>query len=761
MLQGGGVEGLDSALTRGERTGHPDLGTQPDPRPDGRPAPDGPDPSQPPDDVMPDPFGPDTFPEPFVPPDRDHCQWLREMCEAVLIESINEGLPPRPLPPRTHAWADTIDSIEFPGTPCAGQTMIVHGHGFGNWQTPNVALVMHVGGSCAEIDVAPANWTDTRITVTLPDGVRSGTVGFYDPVFQEAERERYNSEAMQFNRAAREMVTASKCAGAPLLIDPVPLSGGRAVPCAPETPFNVVRAGLPIVHSFTISTEFESGPEIVADPVDVLILRWDVENADTIMLERLPAGSGGPQFAGSNTLMNPPGSSYELGPAMHTVPVQFGYRLSAQNVCGFDSAQVWVFGSKRPRLAIQRIEVTQGVQIVDEDNPLGEDPDGEEPLKVPLVEGKHTVVRVHITHGLDGFWEDQVEGVSGSIQVVSSGVFQGAFDPVNGVDADPPDPPMPDPEASITVVAEPDPTNTDDTLNFLLPASICEGTLEIRASATVENFGAPTGGRGFNETTAATLRNVRFIQRAPVKLRFIPAEIDEDSIHPDHPITSGVSNPPTRNQCRRFLREMLKFLPTTAESIERLEGWSVTFFMDQVQINHRGGGPPWIIRFSTASAVYDIGANIYLYTLGAIRACELVSDFVDVCEDDHDAIWAVLVPADNIWGRANGIPGREFLCGFRSETAAHELAHCLNQPHLTHCDCAGGGDPWASGDPQIIDAANWEDGGEIVPEKAVPFDVIRNRTVTDPDGVWDLMSYCVERWTTSRRWQMIFDFLGG
>ena len=49
-----------------------------------------------------------------------------------------------------------------------------------------------------------------------------------------------------------------------------------------------------------------------------------------------------------------------------------------------------------------------------------------------------------------------------------------------------------------------------------------------------------------------------------------------------------------------------------------------------------------------------------------------------------------------------------------------------------------------------------------VPEKIVPFDVIRNTTVINGNsGVWDLMSYCPTRWTHAERWEMLFDKIGG
>ena len=124
----GGSAGLEDHLQGGRDRGLPELG-QPgdDPGWAGyQPDPD-------------NPFGPD---DPWgggkggwhpPPPDRGSCQDIREACEAMFIEHANAGLPPIPMPPRSSAsvWSDNIDFIQMIGN-CAGDTIIIHGHGFGN-----------------------------------------------------------------------------------------------------------------------------------------------------------------------------------------------------------------------------------------------------------------------------------------------------------------------------------------------------------------------------------------------------------------------------------------------------------------------------------------------------------------------------------------------------------------------------------------------------------------------------------------------------
>jgi hypothetical protein len=252
------------------------------------------------------------------------------------------------------------------------------------------------------------------------------------------------------------------------------------------------------------------------------------------------------------------------------------------------------------------------------------------------------------------------------------------------------------------------------------------------------------------------LEEVRFFERKPLVLRFIPAEVTPDVADGNPTITMATtSNPPTADECRTFLIETMGPLPVTADSIERLDGFSVTLSLDRIVL-----ATPWftwdINSGWSESLAYDVEANAFTYLLGLLRLCELGTTF-GLCAEDHDAIWAVIVPVTGVWGRAND---REFITPFTVRTSTHELAHCLGQEHLANSGCSGGNNP-ITGGSDITDAANWEDSGQIVEDKAVPFDVLRNQTVTDSDnGVFDLMTYCPTRWVTSRRWNRIFDHVG-
>jgi hypothetical protein len=768
-LMHGGLEELNRVIEREETLGNPSFRPEGGARWSHLPFPD---PGSPRGIPIPEPgvgtgIGDAPIPGRIYPPAPDECEIVREACEGLLIEAINEGLPPLPLPPRRSSWAHNIDRIDFNGR-CAGDTMVILGRDFGSPQPSTVHLIMKVNGECAVVPVNSGEWSDTQITVTLPDGVMPGAVGFYDSAEAEAERNRYNSDVGRYNDAVRGVVTASRCLGRPLDLPAFQPILGEKVPCPPETDVNVIEVGLPIIRSFTVATDSSSGREIVAAPEDELVLRWNVDNADTIELRRSTTGDPpyGPDFNGSNSVTDPEGSSWNLGPAGHWRFTMFTYLLTARNSCGEKQAFVHVFASQRPQIQIESIEVTQSIQTRDNE--------------VPLVRHKPTVVRVYGTHGLNGFGEeDRVPNVTGRMRVRSGSSWSLWFSPINRVAPNPPDPPLPDPDSSINLPETPDPTRTNDTLNFVIPEALCEGKIDIEVELQVDNFGAPAGSSlGFSERVSKTFEDfVTFRQRRPLKMRFIPTTVMPDPTGATT-LTFVASNPPSDEQCRNFLVETFKWLPTMPSSIERLGGFlGVTFSMERTVIETEWGTfdlAPLDDIYGRAPLGYDLEANRFTYWLGILRSCEvligggIVSNFTGAgrfCGVEPDAYWAVLVPVTGAWGRANrlpgiSVPGREFITPMRGTTSAHELAHCLNQAHLDRTGCSNGRAPANSFDP-TTDPANWPDGGQIPPDVAVPFDVVQNRTITDPtDGVWDLMTYCQTRWTTPQRWQMIFDFIG-
>ena len=731
-LRNGGLEGLADAVEWGEASGNPYFGPPSTPF-DGRGGLVG---------YTPDPGNPDATPGGRTLPFLDDCEWAREGCEGLLIEIFNRGAPSMP-PPARSTWAHNIDQIEHTGL-CEGNAMVIHGHDFGDTQPSNVQLVMRVNGVCTEILVRREDWSDTRILVKLPAGVSAGAVGFFNPD-DDLPVQQYNTWVGRVNGDLRNINMASRCLGTPFEFPLLPRRTGTSK-CAPETAVNVVDAGVPLIRFFNVTIGDGPVNVVVAEPNDELVLNWQIDNEDSVQLERV--GGAGPDFGGSDVLVDPPGTSYDLGPAGHTQPQTFTYRLTATNGCGSTTAEVEVYASKRPGLGIEAIEVTQSVQTLDH--------------QVTLIEHKPTVVRVYASHNLNGFGDDTVPGVTGRLRVhQQSGSISAWFSPINGAATQAPDPPSPNPNAFITLPASVDRTLTNDTLNFLIPAGLSEGTIRIEVEIRVDDFGAPQGASGLDERVSSTFESFSFVARRPLKIRYIPARVDLNVNNVAISVLPNFSNPPTDQECQDFLRETFKYFPSTPDSIERLDDDEVTLAAGRVVIRSRLGTFPIdlsALPISTESVWFDLDANATLEWYGLVKACDLAGIGGFVCPDNDDEIWVILAPITGVWGRAHWAAA-VCITPMRLVSAAHEMAHTLNQHHIVSPGC-GDGDGAIAFD-STSDPATWEDSSQILPDKVVPFDVIQNIAVTgDSNGLWDLMTYCGRKWTHQQRWDMLFNEIG-
>ncbi len=688
--------------------------------------------------------------EDFRPP-IDRCELVRQACEALLLDTLTNGpsdMPASQRPAVPGAWAHNIERIEFPGGRCAGQKMIIHGHDFGTPSVvriggravPNTAVVMMVGGECTGIhvlnperwtnaqgDIIPGPvgermlWTDTRIEVKLPAHVTEGPVGFYSP----SAIAMYNLWTSNANSSAGDIMTASRCLGTPMtmpaLTAPVEIfQPFLGVPCPPATKYNVIAAGPPIIRSFTARAGAQFGREILIDPADEIGLAWSVINADHVAVRRV--STAGPALPGGvDRLDDPPGSSVSLGVSGHDISINFVYQLIATNAngCGDATEEVIFHASKRPRLTIDDIEVTHGIQT--------------RTNSVKLIAGKPTVVRVYAGHGVENFnGTNTVSGVTGRLRVLRQwdGSWSPWLFPINSGSASPP---------AITLPKTVNRMQTDDTLNFQIPTDLCTAMVSFEVEISVDNFAAPAGTTiGFSEKVDKRFDGFTFHPGLGIALKFAPVTIvpDPNGVFNVQP---GISNPPTDDECRRFLTRTMQHIPTNADSISKLENFAITLRMDSITIDLPGGG-----RIQRAIS-FDIGGNILLEVMTFLHQ-----------QVDDTSIWAILVPTSpGPWGRAH-IPGNDYICwigtGASDEaSSAHELAHCLSQEHIgLRC---GNGDRASGGDTP----EEWgEDGGRVVD---VPFDVARNSAVSG--SVFDLMTYCQPKWSSPQRWQRILDYLGG
>ncbi len=585
-----------------------------------------------------------------------------------------------PVRPRRVTWIDGITAITAGGL-CVGSTLVIEGTGL---LQPGAVLLLPFADGCRAVAVPPGNWTDTRITVTLPAGVISGPIGFGDGGYIAA----YEAWAAQQNVLAADIeglwchVANISWVG--------PFRG-----CPPDLGINRLRAGSAIIDAFTVDGLSSKAVEVGGSAS----LAWSVRNADTVRIERL--GSG-PTFAGANFLLNPIGNAWNLTPFNHTSPATYRYRLTATGPCGAVSRDVQIYASRRPNLRIDGIEVTQSIQTTTN--------------SVRLVASKPTVVRVTVRHGLLGFGNNRVAGVTGRILVRRNGTNSGWIDAANGSA-----PMAPRPGASIIVQNVPQRNNTDDTLNFLIPPNWCTGTVTYHVEVRTNGYGAVGGFAGFDQVVTFTSGAFTFLSRRTLEFRYIRVR------------WSGTT--PTTATCENTLRTAVPLLPTPTANILPLAGvgiqtGSTTANRDDLldDFDDRHNCSWW-------EAMWEwLGAD---------------------CPDDDGAIW-VLIPGVFFRGRAYDIPSNVcFTPPGDGPYAAHEIAHCLDQKHVSVM-CANGQQATGGDAPSA-----WPNNAQL---QDVPFDVTQNRALTlAGTGVFDLMTYCGtggNTWPMPARWDRLWNEIG-
>ncbi|MER7513362.1 hypothetical protein ABTX82_34280 [Streptomyces lavendulae] len=634
----------------------------------------------------------------FVPPFIDT---RRITCQVGLALALRDRKESPPVRPARVVWSDSILRIDAEG-PCEGNMVEVHGSGFGASQPADVVLMVPIAGWCTPLAVAAADWSDTRIRFALPPHVTSGPVGFADAAYVRA----YDAWVDRMNKAASAAMEAAGCAGASLPDMPILRHFSE---CPPETPFNHLRAGSAIIRSFTVNASSLA----VAEPGDGLLLAWEVVNAETSRIDR-PSIHGPLLPGGYDQLLDPaPVSTLALGPATHNGPQRFTYVLTANGPCGTETRTVEVVATKRPGLSVSGLELTQGIQSI--------------PPTVRYVALKPTVVRATVRHSLNGWGKNTVPGVVGRVrfQILGS-PWSPWYDAVNTSQ-----PIAPVPGGSITVQANPQRINTDDTLNFLIPPAFCMGDVIAHVEVRVTGFDARPDFPGFSESVGAGSPPVTFEPRRTLDLRYVRVN------------WGGTT--PSDATCRATLLTAVPLLPTPMAFIQPLAGTGVV-----------SGGA------STSSRRDDLLDDFL--DRHDCSSWEAATEFLGSdCPEDDGAIWVLIAGAFPAGSQGNSrhIPSDVcFTAPNDGPYAAHELSHCLNQIHL--------GVPCPNGKtaPHGDAPGAWPGGGLLAD---VPFDVTANTTVRGLGGkVWDVMTYCGtvisdgsdNTWPSPQRWQQLWDYIG-
>ncbi len=663
------------------------------------------------------------IPLPCPPPSPDSCELLRRHCLGQLRDFLRR---PPAMPDGSHVHAEGITGVT--SSACSGDVVEITGHGFGSEQPVDVEVVMRreVDGEELCEPVAVVEWSDTRIRVRTPTGAVTGCVGFLDRAKLEEQRDL----AAGANTRLSDLGSVLTCLGKGGVPTQLPLPSESD--CPPCTDVNRIAAGAPRIRSFRAEAESggyveDSGFDGVTaiDPGQRLGLVWWVENADTLTLER--ESSDGPGFGSSSSVTDPPGHSYDLGVASHAAPELWTYRMTATNGCGSVTERVRVVATKSPVLAYSGVEVTQGIQT-----PTG---------SLPLVAAKPTVVRVFLSQGLGTFDGGVLPGVTGELRVTrTDGTRLGVLQPINGSS-----PTSGVAGATIDLPNAPQRRNVDDTLNFLLPAGWCRDDLRLSVTARVDDYGAPPSlpGSGRSDVEAKFLGTYSFNVRFPLDIQFLRVRWRG---------SDNVLRTPTADACRATLRRAMQRIAAPMGTIsehpdsplqpggthddDRMED-----LLDDWDLRHRCEIQAAILSLMGAPSpsfpfCFDFPAPGLLAAAG-------------------EAFWA-LMPGSFYRGRAADIPAATLATPARTATdtgwsgngldtkAAHELSHCLDQPHIERCNAGGGDDP-----------GDWPNNGNYAD---VVFDIANNRTI---DGGTDLMTYCTSRWSMPARWNAVYSYVGG
>lgn len=545
---------------------------------------------------------------------------------------------------RSTAPSYRIDAIDDP-TACPGSTIKLTGAGFNG--TGEVVFTNPMG---YDIVVAPKTWSDTVVTVVVPaDAVPS-------PIYLRIP-------AGEVKVCAMTTIIHRRCERT------VKLEGGLPQPVAIIAPDSVT-------------------------PGSTVTLQWNVNDSTTAMVDVQVVDPSGTVIFNRAGLPCTSAIGTFTAPNVAT-PTRLVARVTVKSKCGLSQLEEPIWVTVRPRLKIEGLEVTQGVQSFWNDpTPHG---------NVVTVAEKTTIVRAYISCARDGFASDQLANVTARLRV-GGGQW---IAPLNSPPAI-----TVGPRASINR------GNTNDTLNFRIPAAACKGTLKIELDVVAKD---EVGTLAPLQTSISWTWTTRPAKR----IRWVP-------IVDNRPTGTGTA--PSDAACRRTVErafDLLAFPPTDI-------------------------GTAWLFSYTTSRDFTTLdGIGKLRSDLDDRHDCSAWEAFWewfdDSCPDDDEAIWIGLTTAWNR-GVAKNPENTCIACIFTTTgnaqndssaiprtTPAHELLHCMGFSHVNRA-CNG-----TVGSPHYAHPNN----GNVT---AVPFDPFFGITVTDPAGVQDIMSYGCRVWSSEDTW---------
>jgi IPT/TIG domain len=547
----------------------------------------------------------------------DLCALLEDACRDLVMDGI------RLLPTSTNA--NGIVSIS-PSSACVGENVIIRGSGFGNTRPTNVNVL--IGDRVVNV----VNWSDDSITISIPANTKSGCIGFRD---EEIEEDRLH--IIQENQ--RVLADASKCLGMTGSNTTLLLYVPSIPPC---TGFNSIEIGTPVIESFSVNGK----ERIIVEPNTTLILHWKIKNGTSFRVRR--TSNVGPYV----DITDPPGNALAIGKFNGTMPVVATYEIAATNRCGTTRKTVSIELRKTPNLNILGVEVTQGIQRFTLEDSVSMDvsllgitfsiriPKSQWDNSLRTIANKDTIIRVYISADLGGFNNDEVDGVTGVLTI--DGIF---LSPINGTT--PSNTAANNPFIKVRRKDRLDRRETDHTLNFRIPAALCDGMKNLTISIMAKR----------NDGTIMLLRRSLSWNWTPIS----PFRVRWIRIRDNRPTPPGTGQTPTAEQARFTVERAFDLIPSPITEIAPLAFTPIHPTTSDFQKDDGGSALLNEIRalHNQADALDSTGANI--------RWIGLTSPPFKGWADGTSCI-------SPIYGIANG---KEW----SRRKAAHELAHSLGLWH--------------------------------------------------------------------------------
>lgn len=473
------------------------------------------------------------------------CEMAREMCQGLLIDALNYSptqstiVPPPDLTNR-------ITEIEFPNGTCEGDLMIIRGHDFGFTQPDDVSLILPVNNVCTMVPVTPSNWGDAAIHVTLPQGISCGLVGFYNT----AKHAGYNHWVGQVNNSIKQINDVTHCLGTPLDIPQFGTITNNI--CPPDTGFNYIVAGKPVIDTFKVTGESGTGAEIRVLPGEKVTFFWEVKNSDATQI--VVAHSNGEV---EDTLPTST-TSFSQGIRLFSYTVKDYNQttilictLRTKNDCGSSEATVKIIVHKPAQVFMTNMEVTQATQFLRADEHMTVATAVRPDNSVALIQRKPTLVRAYFSTDQDAtFNKGTVAGV-----LVRLHGFR------NGEEL---------PDSPLSPMSEPLTANVDNSVNgqrgtltrsanFLLPMDWTneEGNVTLKASLTLSSGSFDT----VDETRQNfVLEGLRFYAASPLKCVLVRVNYTGE-VNPAIGL-SGVKGEPSEQDAISTLGNVRRMFPT-------------------------------------------------------------------------------------------------------------------------------------------------------------------------------------------------------